>query len=230
MKELNIKLPNYKRYEARLWHVHSYVSCLCTIQRLASQCHSFGRISQKTSNPSLLIRTVLEGEFFRKICSAAMYFWCHSHIHTRILIKIGTLTEVMELDQNPKYLQNPSIDGRNKATYFYAAGFWGLLRDITVSLNEWSWEVWELRLAKNLRNDLLDPINCHWSNWAAWGSCSRTCGGGSKTRYRSKNGPYWGGIQCSGSASSSTSCNTHGCPGELLNKRVSPRDQMSKTT
>ena len=38
----------------------------------------------------------------------------------------GMLREDIELDQNPEYLQNSSIDGRNIAIYFYAAGFLGL--------------------------------------------------------------------------------------------------------
>ena len=59
-------------------------------------------------------------------------------------------------------------------------------------------------------------MDCTWSNWESWGSCSKTCGYGSKTRSRSKNGPYNGGSECSGSSSESTSCNTERCPGEEI--------------
>ena len=34
------------------------------------------------------------------------------------------------------------------------------------------------------------------------------------TRSRSKNGPYYGGTDCSGSSSSSASCNTNACLGK----------------
>ncbi|KAK3095541.1 hypothetical protein FSP39_015906, partial [Pinctada imbricata] len=58
------------------------------------------------------------------------------------------------------------------------------------------------------------PIDGNWSSWAAWGSCTVTCGGGTKVRSRSctNPSPQYGGASCSGSSSSSTSCNTHHCP------------------
>ena len=52
-------------------------------------------------------------------------------------------------------------------------------------------------------------MHCSWNSWASWGSCSKTCGSGTMTRSRSKNGPYHGGADCSGSSSSSASCNTN---------------------
>ena len=61
---------------------------------------------------------------------------------------------------------------------------------------------------------ILLSVNCTWNAWSSWGSCSRTCGGGNMTRSRTKNGPFFGGQECSGSSNSSTSCNTDGCPGE----------------
>merc|ERR1712241_673615 len=51
--------------------------------------------------------------------------------------------------------------------------------------------------------------DCTWNAWSSWGSCSKTCGGGTKTRTRS-HGPYHG-QECSGSPTSSTSCNTNSC-------------------
>ena len=56
-------------------------------------------------------------------------------------------------------------------------------------------------------------VDCTWNVWGSWGSCTKTCGSGSMTRTRSKNGPFYGGIDCSGSLSESTSCNTNSCPG-----------------
>ena len=55
-------------------------------------------------------------------------------------------------------------------------------------------------------------VACTWNNWGSWGSCSQTCGSGSKTRSRSKNEPSCGGSDCLGLATSTTSCNTNICP------------------
>ena len=67
-------------------------------------------------------------------------------------------------------------------------------------------------------------VNCAWSTWGAWGSCSRTCGSGTKTRWRSKYGPFCGGSQCPESPTSeSTSCNTQCCPGKENVKRIKNR-------
>ena len=57
-------------------------------------------------------------------------------------------------------------------------------------------------------------VDCTWNTWNSWGSCSRTCGGGNKTRSRTQNGQSYGGQECSGSSNSTTSCNTNNCPGE----------------
>ena len=61
---------------------------------------------------------------------------------------------------------------------------------------------------------IIFSVDCTWNDWSSWGSCSRTCGGGNKTRSRSKNGPSYGGQECSGSVTSSATCNTDNCPGE----------------
>ena len=57
-----------------------------------------------------------------------------------------------------------------------------------------------------------ENMDCTWNAWSSWGSCSKTCGGGTKTRTRT-HGPNHG-QECSGSPTSSTSCNTDDCPAQ----------------
>ncbi|XP_052679403.1 coadhesin-like isoform X3 [Crassostrea angulata] len=58
------------------------------------------------------------------------------------------------------------------------------------------------------------PIHGGWSSWSGYGSCSKSCGSGSQSRSRSCNNPSpaYGGNSCSGSSTSTQSCNTHNCP------------------
>ncbi|XP_062609284.1 hemicentin-1-like [Saccostrea cucullata] len=58
------------------------------------------------------------------------------------------------------------------------------------------------------------PIHGNWGSWSGWNSCSRTCGGGTKSRSRSCNNPspMYGGNYCSGSSIDTASCNTNSCP------------------
>ena len=60
----------------------------------------------------------------------------------------------------------------------------------------------------------LFSVDCTWRNWGSWEPCSKTCGPGTKSRSRSKDGPLYGGGQCSGSSTDSASCNLKNCPGE----------------
>jgi len=64
--------------------------------------------------------------------------------------------------------------------------------------------------------ELFLPI-CHksfsptgnWGTWGSWNSCPVTCGGGTRTRYRSCNG----GSSCPGLSYETTPCSTAQCPG-----------------
>ena len=54
-------------------------------------------------------------------------------------------------------------------------------------------------------------VDCKVSNWCSWSSCSKTCGGGSKTRSRSiVTYPSGGGAACPALTESAT-CNTQPC-------------------
>ena len=56
------------------------------------------------------------------------------------------------------------------------------------------------------------PINCGLSEWSNWSSCSKTCGGGTRTRLRSiLTEPKYGGEPC-GKLQESEVCNTQNCP------------------
>uniref|UniRef100_A0A7M4FX41 ADAM metallopeptidase with thrombospondin type 1 motif 14 n=1 Tax=Crocodylus porosus TaxID=8502 RepID=A0A7M4FX41_CROPO len=54
-----------------------------------------------------------------------------------------------------------------------------------------------------------------WSSWSKFGSCSRTCGGGVRSRSRSCNNPppAYGGRNCPGSTYEYQICNTEECRG-----------------
>ena len=59
------------------------------------------------------------------------------------------------------------------------------------------------------------PVNCQWSNWSAWGSCSKSCGGGTQKSTRSKTVQESDDGTCSGLSEKSQSCNSQGCPSEF---------------
>ncbi|XP_033759595.1 A disintegrin and metalloproteinase with thrombospondin motifs adt-1-like [Pecten maximus] len=58
------------------------------------------------------------------------------------------------------------------------------------------------------------PIDGGWSSYGNWGSCSRSCGTGSRSRTRQCNSPApaYNGADCVGSDTNTETCNTHPCP------------------
>ena len=56
-------------------------------------------------------------------------------------------------------------------------------------------------------------VNGGWSTWSAWGSCSVTCGMGTRSRTRSCTNPTPsnGGASCSGISSQTQICNRNSC-------------------
>ena len=50
-----------------------------------------------------------------------------------------------------------------------------------------------------------------WSNWKAWTSCTSSCGGGSRKRYRQCQRSRGSSASCPGSQRQVSSCNTHDC-------------------
>ena len=54
--------------------------------------------------------------------------------------------------------------------------------------------------------------DCVEGEWQSWSACSRTCGGGTRSRSRSLVQPQYGGRAC-GDSSEAAACNTNRCPG-----------------
>ncbi|XP_069815842.1 SCO-spondin-like [Dendropsophus ebraccatus] len=61
----------------------------------------------------------------------------------------------------------------------------------------------------------LCPVDCGWSNWTPWSSCSRTCNVGTRRRYRSGTNPTaaFGGQPCEGSNVAIEFCSLQPCKG-----------------
>ncbi|XP_073239582.1 properdin-like isoform X2 [Porites lutea] len=59
----------------------------------------------------------------------------------------------------------------------------------------------------------LCPVNGNWANWGSWSKCSKSCGGGFKTRSRTCSNPRAknGGRDCVGSKTQTASCNASPC-------------------
>ncbi|CAH1263786.1 HMCN1 [Branchiostoma lanceolatum] len=57
------------------------------------------------------------------------------------------------------------------------------------------------------------PVAGSWSDWSSWGSCSATCGGGSRQRLRActNPAPMYGGADCPGVSTQTQECNLHEC-------------------
>ncbi|XP_046709045.1 A disintegrin and metalloproteinase with thrombospondin motifs 14 isoform X2 [Silurus meridionalis] len=68
-----------------------------------------------------------------------------------------------------------------------------------------------------------------WSPWGRFGSCSRTCGGGVRSRSRQCNNPppAYGGRECPGSEFDYQLCNTEDCPGPYEDFRAQQCVQRS---
>ncbi|MGH0114422.1 UNVERIFIED_CONTAM: hypothetical protein FKN15_015924 [Acipenser sinensis] len=56
------------------------------------------------------------------------------------------------------------------------------------------------------------PVDGKWQQWGLWGSCTKTCDGGTQERERICYGPFFGGEQCPGPQEESRLCNEKRCP------------------
>merc|ERR1711881_820051 len=70
------------------------------------------------------------------------------------------------------------------------------------------------------------PVDCEWSDFGSWSSCSQDCGGGWQRRSRTvQQEAAYGGLQCDGCAAETRACNTHNCP---RNCKWSPYSEWSE--
>ena len=67
---------------------------------------------------------------------------------------------------------------------------------------------------------LLHKVDGKWTDFGSFSSCSKSCATGLKERTRSCTNPppRYGGKFCNGSCVDTMECNTHPCPGNLIEK------------
>ena len=58
----------------------------------------------------------------------------------------------------------------------------------------------------------LVSVDCQWSSWTLFGTCSKSCGGGYQNYTRYKMVSESNGGSCSGLSEKYDSCNTQDCP------------------
>ena len=59
-------------------------------------------------------------------------------------------------------------------------------------------------------------VNCTWSDFGGWSSCSKTCGEGDQTRTRIiLNAASHGGNDCTGADEDRRACKIKECPGKM---------------
>ena len=63
----------------------------------------------------------------------------------------------------------------------------------------------------NFRNN--NPVDCTWAPWYSWSACNKSCGGGSRTKVRTKSVVEAHGGTCSGALIDTEACNSQECPG-----------------
>ena len=67
-------------------------------------------------------------------------------------------------------------------------------------------------------NQIDDIVDCGWTPWII-GACSKSCGGGIRTRIRTvKVAAQHGGGECEGAKSIEEWCNVQDCPGYIYHQ------------
>ena len=81
----------------------------------------------------------------------------------------------------------------------------------------------------NIRSFYLTIVDCEWTDWDEWTSCSKSCGGGKRSTTRAIKIPASnGGKECSGFSELEVVCNTNMCKGSVLGCDILFKSKMPK--
>ena len=59
-------------------------------------------------------------------------------------------------------------------------------------------------------------MDCVWAPWKSWSVCTKSCGGGTSTKNRTKSIIEAYGGTCLGNWTKTQACNEQECPGKLI--------------
>ena len=62
-------------------------------------------------------------------------------------------------------------------------------------------------------------VDCTWASWNSWSICTNSCGGGTRTKNRTKSVTEAYGGACQGNATETQFCNEQKCPGKNTSHR-----------
>ena len=66
-----------------------------------------------------------------------------------------------------------------------------------------------------------EAVNCVWGQYGKWSTCSKTCGGGTRTRTRAEASlAAHGGTPCVGGKTETETCNSKACEGTITFKSM----------
>ena len=60
-----------------------------------------------------------------------------------------------------------------------------------------------------------NEVDCTWASWNSWSICTKACGGGTRTKNRTKSVTEAYGGACQGNATETQVCNEQKCPGKI---------------
>ena len=77
-------------------------------------------------------------------------------------------------------------------------------------------------------NTFFFSVDGKWSGWKAWGTCTKSCGGGLQTSSRTCTNPppTNGGEECGGENERSRDCNPQPCPSKLNDRFILRHKKM----
>ena len=79
---------------------------------------------------------------------------------------------------------------------------------------------YRLKLYEKCKLSFYVSVNCEWERWGAFSSCTKTCGGGTMYRTRSKSREEEFGGTCTGKSREEKTCNNQDCPGKTFTSSI----------